>query len=230
MKLAECFAVLVACVFVFYFSAAPESAAAGRGEIISARMMGSHDQGMGRKTGGVCCDWNRWKLPPAADIDKLPEPGSDRAKLYVRYCMQCHGLFTPKTHSADEWPDVVERMLERASIHEYWADGGTGTTRVETPSKREKETIISYLKDNAMRSMKADLLPSPASVGAQSFSESCSVCHDLPDIKLHTAGEWPDVVENMIRISEKMEKPHITPQDKKEIIDYLKKHARRSVR
>lgn len=41
------------------------------------------------------------------------------------------------------------------------------------------------------------LLPEPRSEGARLLGRFCTQCHDLPGPGLHTAGEWPRVVERM---------------------------------
>ena len=42
-----------------------------------------------------------------------------------------------------------------------------------------------------------DLLPEPNSEGVKLLSEYCTQCHDLPAPGLHSATEWPAVVERM---------------------------------
>ena len=52
-------------------------------------------------------------LPPAIAPNELPEPGSEGARLTVRYCVQCHHLPNPRMHTADKWSGIVERMVWR---------------------------------------------------------------------------------------------------------------------
>jgi cytochrome c5 len=41
--------------------------------------------------------------------------------------------------------------------------------------------------------------PSSSASGAQEFEHVCAKCHALPSPKLHTAAQWPPVVERMRR-------------------------------
>ncbi|TJY63300.1 hypothetical protein E4T66_06270 [Sinimarinibacterium sp. CAU 1509] len=75
-------------------------------------------------------------------------------------------------------------------------------------------------------------LPDPRSAGAQTMQAYCSLCHAVPNTRLHTAEEWAAVMPTMAR--------HITTSDSgfpvcvqvptadelKAISDYLVKYAR----
>ena len=52
-------------------------------------------------------------LPPTFAVEQLPEPGSEGARLTLRYCVQCHNLPNPAMHHAAKWPPVIERMVLR---------------------------------------------------------------------------------------------------------------------
>ena len=52
-------------------------------------------------------------LPPAFAPAELPDPGSEGARLTLRYCVQCHNLANPAMHHAAKWPAVVDRMVVR---------------------------------------------------------------------------------------------------------------------
>ena len=55
-------------------------------------------------------------LPPASyRLEDLPEQGSRAVGLQQAYCLQCHGLSSPRMHSSEEWPVLVRRMLMRAT-------------------------------------------------------------------------------------------------------------------
>jgi hypothetical protein len=67
------------------------------------------------------------------------------AKLFARYCQQCHTLPGPLTHTAEEWPGVADRMfrlMEMMSGH---------TTNIAIPSLEEQQAIIGYLKAYSLR-------------------------------------------------------------------------------
>ncbi len=98
---------------------------------------------------------------------------------------------------------------------------------VESPSYEEQQLIVAYLKAHALKSISPDVIPSPGSTGAVLFKETCSQCHPLPDPKLHTAGEWPKIVERMQANMRTMGKKVITENEKKEIVSYLAQSAGR---
>lgn len=78
-------------------------------------------------------------------------------------------------------------------------------------------------------------LPEPTSEGAQLLRKFCTQCHYLPGPGLHTAGEWPPVVDRMNRRMQMMRGDHmmmdrIEAPDEKElaaIVAYLQKHAQK---
>lgn len=79
-------------------------------------------------------------------------------------------------------------------------------------------------------------LPDPQSPGARLLTQYCAQCHDLPGPGMHTAREWPPVVERMNRRMRMMSGRGMmggmmgrmaAPSDKElhEIVDYLQRHA-----
>lgn len=74
------------------------------------------------------------------------------------------------------------------------------------------------------------LLPEPQSKGAQALRHYCTQCHGLPGPGLHTANEWPAVVDRMNRRMQMMkgmmriEAP--TPAELEPLVAYLQRHAR----
>lgn len=77
------------------------------------------------------------------------------------------------------------------------------------------------------------LLPNKASDGAQALINNCAQCHGLPAPGLHTAEEWPSVVQRMkmhMRWSKKW--MNINIPDKKELselLNYLQENARKPI-
>jgi cytochrome c5 len=159
-------------------------------------------------------------LPPAIKPEELPDPDSQGAKLTNRYCSQCHDLPSPRMHSAQEWPQVTSRMFARMSMM-------SGMMGVENPSSGEEQTIVAYLKANALKSISPDALPAPRSKGALLFRETCSQCHSLPDPGFHRADEWPVIVGRMQANMRFMGRRVITENEKKEIVGYLSAHAKK---
>ncbi len=165
-------------------------------------------------------------LPPGIKPEDLPEPMSRGAGLVVRHCTQCHYLPSPSMHSAEEWPAVANRMFSRISMMGRGMIG-RGMMGIESLSIDEQKTIVAYLKRHSMKSVSPGSLPSPESQGAVLFKNRCALCHPLPDPKLHTAEEWPMVVERMRGHTQTTGKGSITDQDNKEIVSYLINHARK---
>jgi cytochrome c2 len=158
--------------------------------------------------------------PPGIRPGNLPDPDSRGAKLLDYYCSQCHYLPNPAMHSAEEWPQIAGRMFARMSMM-------GGMMGVENPTAEERQQMLAYLKEHSMRSISPGSLPSPESSGAILFTDICSQCHSLPDPKLHTAEEWPKVVERMQANMQSMGKKVISDPERKEIIDYLAQNARK---
>lgn len=164
-------------------------------------------------------------LPPGIKPENLPEPDSRGAKLLIRYCAQCHDLPSPFMHGGEEWPVIAGRMFARMSMMS--GVQGMSMMDIENPSAEEKETIVSYLKNHAMKSIPPNELPASGSESAVLFRERCSQCHSLPNPKLHTAEEWPGVVERMQANMKSMGRTVITGNEKKTISGYLTNHARK---
>ena len=164
-------------------------------------------------------------LPPGVKPENLPEPDSRGAKLLIRYCGQCHDLPSPFMHGGEEWPAIAGRMFARMSMMSGMQ--GMSMMDIENPSAQEKETIISYLIKHSMRSISPNELPAPGSEGAVLFRERCSQCHSLPNPKLHSAEEWPGVVERMQANMKSMGRTVITENEKKTIAGFLVNQGRK---
>ena len=138
-------------------------------------------------------------LPPSVEPGQLPEPGSEGARLTVRYCVQCHYLPNPQMHTAARWKMSVERMVWRMQ-----GKGNMGELmkemmeRVEAPATKEVAVLTAYLQKHGQTGMDP-AHPALKSEQGQRYSIACSQCHELPDPKRHTAREWPGVVERMKR-------------------------------
>ena len=88
-------------------------------------------------------DSNGWASPNLFSLGNKPQNLSDQgrgAKLFARYCVQCHPLPSPSAHTAADWPLVADRMFRIMS-------GMAGhTTNIAIPSLVEQQSIIDYLK------------------------------------------------------------------------------------
>ena len=84
-------------------------------------------------------------MPPAVGPAELPEPNSAGAKLVTRYCSQCHGLPSPKQHSASGWPLTVARMNMRMQ----WMSRNNSSMNIQAPTEDELSKLIAYLQKHA---------------------------------------------------------------------------------
>lgn len=165
-------------------------------------------------------------VPSGVTPSALPEPDSEGAKLFSHYCAQCHHLPSPATHSAEEWPAVVSRMIDRMEQYRI-SRRSMGRELIQMPTVEGQRTLLVYLQRHALTPAKSDALgPSDAS-GISQFKQTCSQCHALPDPRLHTAAEWPAVVERMRSNMKSMGRPEITGQERDAIVGYLGRQASR---
>lgn len=134
-------------------------------------------------------------LPQPMDPADLPRPESAGAQLLQRFCTQCHYLYGPGLHTAEEWPAVVERMNRRMQM---MSGRQMMMRKIEAPSPAQLVTITDYLQEHAQRPLSAARMNElQQTEGGQLFSAVCSRCHPLPDPTQHQAQEWPAVVERM---------------------------------
>jgi len=137
-------------------------------------------------------------IPPGYTPAMLPEPRSRGAQLTQRYCVQCHNLANPAMHDAGRWPSVIERMVPRmegkGNMGKLMSEMMAG---VEAPSSEDKQAIVAYHRKHALQPLDAKRLPEVNSASAESFRLACGQCHALPDPRMHTAQEWPAVVNRM---------------------------------
>jgi cytochrome c5 len=174
-------------------------------------------------------------LPPTFAPVALPEPGSEGARLTLRYCVQCHNLANPAMHHAAKWPAVVDRMVVRME-----GRGNMGTLMsemmagVKAPPEDETRTIVAYLQMYAQTPLDTRTYPEVNQRSGEAFRLACNQCHVLPDPKRHTAEEWPKVVARMQENMEWMNRvvgsqpgPGEPQLRIEEINAFLRKYARR---
>jgi cytochrome c5 len=164
-------------------------------------------------------------LPPGIDPALLPEPQSQGALLLVRYCSQCHNLPGPGTHTADEWPAVVERMNRRMQM---MSGPGMMEMMVESPDESELQAILGYLQEYAQKPIDEAQYDDLDTSAGRAFQSTCSLCHAIPDPQQHTAEEWPAVVERMKQNMVTQGKAVPNEATIEEIVGFLQRHAKRS--
>ncbi|MGD8868382.1 MAG: hypothetical protein PVI01_12145 [Gemmatimonadales bacterium] len=138
--------------------------------------------------------------------EDLPEPGSRGAGLVQVYCIQCHWLPTPQMHSAAEWPILVRRNLLRMEQLKVRLGGPLTTGLVgetvmsgyenpEIPSPAAVDTLLAYLQRYSLPvAQPGELTPGP---GRELFVRKCSVCHETPSPRAHTATGWDRLIGEM---------------------------------
>jgi len=137
-------------------------------------------------------------LPPTFEARRLPEPGTQGARLAQRYCVQCHNLPNPAMHHAAKWPAIVDRMVVRMEGH-----GNLGKVMVEmmagvkAPAPEETQVLIQYLQKHSQTPLDEKRYPEVNRPSGEAFRLACNQCHVLPDPQRHTAAEWPAVVARM---------------------------------
>lgn len=148
------------------------------------------------------------KMPPGVFVaSQLPSPSSTGATLMQTYCEQCHYLPGPGRHTAAEWPALLKQMNLLMDVSNRF---GNLMGKIETPTESEREIIQNYLVNNALQPLE----PIPDALKGHAYERHCASCHALPDPKQHTAAEWPQVVERMLRSMPMMK---YSPPDAKEL-------------
>jgi mono/diheme cytochrome c family protein len=172
------------------------------------------------------------RLPPGIRPEDLPDLGSEGSELLTRYCVQCHNLPSPAIHTAAEWPAVAARMFGRMATmaqrsHHRGMMRRHGMGSIRAPTADEQRELLAYLQQHALRPAEPDGLGPQDTPGLALFRRTCTQCHALPDAALHTADEWPIVVERMRRNMEVMGKPGISDQERDEIVAHLQERVSR---
>lgn len=80
-------------------------------------------------------------VPGGTTPENLPEAESPGAALLVRHCSGCHNLPSPKLHTAESWPYVVERMKVQMRSQVM--------NRRPIPSPADERVLLEYLRKHA---------------------------------------------------------------------------------
>lgn len=149
--------------------------------------------------------------PPGLGQADLPEPESRAASLVAAYCSGCHEIPSPATHSATDWVPVLRRMWLRMELL-------PDSFGIQVPGEGERRVMLDYVKTNALRVIASEL---PPGEGREEFAVVCSRCHALPDIRNHSARDWPAVFQRMERNMERMNVIPPTGDQASHILLYL---------
>jgi len=152
-------------------------------------------------------------LPAAFPASELPDPSSEGAQLLVKYCGQaCHGLPSPTSHSANDWPVVLRRMWLRMS------ELDSATYHIAVPTTAERIVILDYMLANALKVTAGNLPDGP---GKDLFVQRCGACHGLPDIRQHSADDWVAVVRVMNERMQRLLGRTLSQEEMQRIVHYL---------
>ncbi len=130
-------------------------------------------------------------MPPGLMSEQLPDTGGYGALLMQNYCTQCHELPGPGRHTAEEWIQVLDRMLVIMDVADRF--GGL-LGNVKTPTPDERDQLRSYLVLHALK----PLAQTPHGTGARAFENHCSACHALPDPAQYDV-DWSKLLKRMQR-------------------------------
>ena len=166
--------------------------------------------------------------------EDLPDPGSRGAGLLQVYCVQCHWLPTPQMHSAAEWPILVRRNLLRMEQLKLRLGGPLTTGLVgetvmagyenpEIPSPADVDTLLAYLQRYSLPvAQPGELTPGP---GRELFIRKCSVCHETPSPRAHTASGWDRLIGEMQAIMTISNVEPLSDSELDAISGYLRERA-----
>jgi cytochrome c2 len=79
-------------------------------------------------------------VPP----ESLPAGGTPGAAVFRAACSQCHALPDPKSHTAGEWPGIVEKMKANMRL-----------MRKKVISADEEKEILGYLEKHAKKGLES---------------------------------------------------------------------------
>jgi mono/diheme cytochrome c family protein len=167
--------------------------------------------------------------PPGMTPEALPGAGSPGAAVLVRYCTQCHDLPSPRYKTAEQWPEVLQRMVARMRMMSSGMMGGgmMGMNRLEAPDAAEAQTLLAYLLRFAMVPATGADLQAGDPYGRAAFQTVCTRCHALPSPALHADKEWPAVVARMEANMRLMDRPALSSEERDAIVRYLETAAER---
>lgn len=174
-------------------------------------------------------------LPPTSyRLADLPEPEARGAVLQQVYCVQCHGVASPKMHTAEEWPILLRRMNMRTRTLRDRLAGEqveaavdrmlmAGLQSANIPSAEDQDSLIAYFTRHALPAAQ------PGEIGDGPddalYVEYCSLCHETPSRTAH----GPEGAEALVfRMSAMMEILGMNPPsaaEKQRLIGYLQETA-----
>jgi cytochrome c5 len=88
----------------------------------------------------VLVDYLKANALKSIESSALPSATTAEAGDFRRFCTQCHAPPDPRSHTAADWPAVVDRMKSHMQ-----------TMNKKVPSAGQEKQILAYLEKNALR-------------------------------------------------------------------------------
>lgn len=172
-------------------------------------------------------------LPPASyRLEDLPEQGSRAVGLQQVYCLQCHGVSSPKMHTSAEWPTLIRRMLMRGAALSSRLGGPrsesmvdemlmAGLRTAQLPPPEDVDSLVAYFQRNAFPAAAAGELPDTEE--AALFVEKCSGCHDTPSPGAHGADGAQALVARMSALMAMLDMPQLTADEQSRLVAFMRR-------
>ncbi|MCL7990429.1 MAG: hypothetical protein M8840_04750 [marine benthic group bacterium] len=186
----------------------------------------------------------RWRLvastatglpPNSYRLADLPEPEARGALLQQVYCVQCHGVSSPKMHTSEEWPILIRRMNMRMRTLRDRLGGEViegavdemlmaGLQAANIPTAEDQDSLLAYFTRHGLPPAE------PGEIGDGPddllYMEYCSLCHEAPSRTAH----GPEGAQALVyRMSAMMEILGMVPPseaEKQRLVEYLRAAAR----
>jgi len=174
-------------------------------------------------------------LPPASyRLEDLPEQGSRAVGLQQAYCLQCHGLSSPRMHSSEEWPVLVRRMLMRGAALGSRLGGPrtegmvddmlmAGLRTAQLPPAEDVDSLVAYFQRNAFPAAAESEIPDTPD--AALYVEKCSGCHSTPSPAAHPADEVQALVARMSALGAMLGMEQLTAEEQSRLVAFMQQSA-----
>jgi len=174
-------------------------------------------------------------LPPASyRLEDLPEQGSRAVGLQQAYCLQCHGLSSPRMHSSEEWPVLVRRMLMRGAALGSRLGGPrtegmvddmlmAGLRTAELPPAEDVDSLVAYFQRNSFPAAAESEIPDTPD--AALYVEKCSGCHSTPSPAAHPADEVQALVARMSALGAMLGMEQFTAEEQSRLVAFMQQSA-----
>jgi len=174
-------------------------------------------------------------LPPTSyRLADLPEPEARGASLQQVYCVQCHGVASPKMHTAAEWPILLRRMHMRTRTLRDRLAGerveGTvdemlmaGLQSANIATAEDQDSLLAYFTRHALPAA----APGEVGVGTDDllYLEYCSLCHETPSRTAHGPEGAQALVYRMSAMMEILGMAPPSDAEKQRLTGYLQAAA-----